>query len=592
VTGRLLAAVAATCLVCICASSAGAADLQTSAVLFADPGAQINQSTTQRFDSADGGRVTATVADGSPEPAPARSLGITLSGATIGAAGPIELGFSGAAGDVLTPGMYPDADGTAEGLPVTDPHIIMIVGSEELIGSGAFEIKDLAVDGSGLVQRLWLVFEFRPQGDALASVFGEIRINEPGSVGPLQAEPTLVRWPALDLGQQATSVPVTIAAAAAGPPITSVAVTGADAAEFPIEQDGCTGVTLAAGDTCQVWVDFAPTTAGVGDATLEVTDADESTEPIPLEGLAHGGATFLKYASQAGDYVGDGYSSLATTAEAWTFFVTGSFDPADTSEFPPGGTSSLSLDLDQGFTRGDSASVELTAPPGHLFAVGTTYPAGSGANFLATSGDRACGAYESSFTLTDLSFYSDGRSHSFAANFIQRCTDQASAAAGYPALCGEVSWHVGDTQPPDLYSPPNSGSDTGTQVPSDTGIAGTACAPPAPADPGLPGGSSSPAPSASSPAGSGTTGAAPVSASTGTGAAGAGSSKTPKLCLEPSLARHTLSWAKRALEHAGCRAETRRIAARTSLRGRVVRASGHPRERLAFGHAVILDIGH
>jgi hypothetical protein len=595
---RRLAALAVVCLVCLAClgvSSAQAAGPQTSAVLFADPGAQntIGESTTQRFDAANGGQVTATTQDGSSEPHPPNNLDVTLSGGTIGAAGPVAIGFYVPVGDVLEPGSYADADASASGFPASDPGILMSTGSEEAGGTGAFEIKDLAVDASGSVERLWLVFEFRPAGSALAAVFGEVRIDEPVAPGTLESEPALVRWPELDLGQQASAVPVTIAATATAPAITSVTVDGPAASSFPITQDGCTGATLAAGASCQVWVDYAPTQAGVADATLAVTDANGGTADIPLEGLAHGGATFLQYVSQPGDYVGDGGTALATPAD-WSFFVRGSSDPANSADFPPGGTSSLELDLAQGFTAADSASVALTAPIGEAFTVGETYTPASGASFMATSGDDACGSSEFSYTITDLSFYADGLPHSFAANFIQQCTDPTSAAAGYPALCGKVSWRVGDTQPPDLYSPADSGDDAGIQVPSDTGTTGAPCATTGPSGP-----------SGAGPTAAGPTAAAPTvggqSGSPGAAASSAGSSAqrpaapaapaAPKRCIEPSLDRHTLAWAERALEHAGCRAHARRIAAKASLRGRVVRASGHPRERLAFRHAVILDIG-
>lgn len=51
--------------------------------------------------------------------------------------------------------------------------------------------------------------------------------------------------------------------------IDSVATHGADASEFVVTTDGCTG-TLAAGATCTVEVTFTPTTAGTKSATLDV----------------------------------------------------------------------------------------------------------------------------------------------------------------------------------------------------------------------------------------------------------------------------------------------------------------------------------
>ena len=84
-----------------------------------------------------------------------------------------------------------------------------------------------------------------------------------------------------------TSAPVTLTfsnGSGASFAVTSTAVTGPDAAEFPIV-DGCSGATLAAGQTCTVSVSFAPTALGPRTATLTVTDgALGSPQTVPLSG--------------------------------------------------------------------------------------------------------------------------------------------------------------------------------------------------------------------------------------------------------------------------------------------------------------------
>ena len=45
---------------------------------------------------------------------------------------------------------------------------------------GRFEIKDLAAAADGTVQRLWVVVQSRCGSDS-DGLFGEIRINEPGT---------------------------------------------------------------------------------------------------------------------------------------------------------------------------------------------------------------------------------------------------------------------------------------------------------------------------------------------------------------------------------------------------------------------------
>jgi CSLREA domain-containing protein len=66
----------------------------------------------------------------------------------------------------------------------------------------------------------------------------------------------------------------------------AAALTGANASEFGITQDNCTGQTLADDGTCTVSVRFAPSSAGAKAATLNITGTPGGTQSSALTGTA------------------------------------------------------------------------------------------------------------------------------------------------------------------------------------------------------------------------------------------------------------------------------------------------------------------
>lgn len=65
----------------------------------------------------------------------------------------------------------------------------------------------------------------------------------------------------------------------------AVTLTGADADQFSISYDGCSGTVVAAAGTCDVWVAFAPTRDGAASASLRFADdAPGSPRTIALSG--------------------------------------------------------------------------------------------------------------------------------------------------------------------------------------------------------------------------------------------------------------------------------------------------------------------
>ena len=71
--------------------------------------------------------------------------------------------------------------------------------------------------------------------------------------------------------------------------INSAATRGANPLDFTEVSDGCSGLTLAAGTSCDVSINFSPTASGTRSATLIVTDnAPGSPQTVPITGTGTG----------------------------------------------------------------------------------------------------------------------------------------------------------------------------------------------------------------------------------------------------------------------------------------------------------------
>ncbi len=97
---------------------------------------------------------------------------------------------------------------------------------------------------------------------------------------------TLSTTSSLDLGQQvinqggSNSEPVTVADnQVASAQVTNQQIIGPDAASFSINGGGCEGFDIGTGNTCQIYIQFNPTSAGVKHAQLEI-DNDGTQTPL------------------------------------------------------------------------------------------------------------------------------------------------------------------------------------------------------------------------------------------------------------------------------------------------------------------------
>ncbi len=91
-----------------------------------------------------------------------------------------------------------------------------------------------------------------------------------------------------DVAGGSTAAPQDVTVTDAGPgtlALTGASLTGAGASAFRITSDGCAGQALAASDTCQIAVAYAPPASGVYDATLVIDDdGAASPQQVALSG--------------------------------------------------------------------------------------------------------------------------------------------------------------------------------------------------------------------------------------------------------------------------------------------------------------------
>ncbi len=382
-------------------------DLYGQAAIFSDPASQLGGGVETEWTPAFGGL------SGYPN-----DLTVNTSPR---AGGPWYFEFHAPTGQTLQPGVYDDA-GPIPGartatLSATD-------GGLSCPGTGRFEIKDLTYDASGVPTRFWVLFEL-DCGSGV--VFGELRFGEPSDDETLQFTPSIVRWPAENFWAISTPVPV-LFTAAQSTTIAGVAVTGDDENDFRITRDGCTGLELAAGAECSVWVDFDPLAAGTRTASLTVTDASGATHSVPLQGFAYGGTTRFIANSDPGDQLAGGNS--------YTFS-----GPAD--DVSASGTPEL---IRFAATDGtDGFQGEFAPPAGQALTTGSSwtdvsrYPYNrSGAGMDIDYDEWGCNTVSGQFKVISATYDPNGQLTSADITYQQRCGQSTGV------LHGELQWRAGD----------------------------------------------------------------------------------------------------------------------------------------------------
>jgi hypothetical protein len=451
----LVALLAGLMLLACAAQARAATGLGDVVTMFSERGEYVGAGLEQEFDDANGS-VTMSGGDSTVE--------IKVSGGTAGNS--YTMDFAAPPGVTLAPGVYTNAQRAAfreAGRPGID-----IFGSGRGCNDdgGLFEIRDLARDASGAIQRLWLVYEMRCEAGPTA-LFGEVRIGEPDDPG---SGPTttshLIRWPRVDLDHGTQTVPVDVVATDGPLQISSVKVVGADAGSFGTRVDDCSGTTLAPGARCEIWARFTPTAPGTHIAWLRITDGNGDVRDVPLQGFAYGGHTGLHMSGDPTDWVSAGLTYDYTPANA-IITIVGSRSSARFT---------IKADDKTMWTGG------FQPPTGDILAPGTYDNAsryafnGSGAGLDVTGDGRGCNTISGSFTVHELTFVgTDVRT--FSISFEQHCEQ------GTPALRGEFDFRAGDTTPEPSWTiaadtpttldtpPPADGGGAPTPTPTPTATA-------------------------------------------------------------------------------------------------------------------------
>jgi hypothetical protein len=394
-------------------------------VIYSDAGALVGRGVQREFDLYN----SSLTIRGTPKD----TVTVFADGGSASASDSFILAFSAPQEEALVAGaVYPDA------IRLRGPGYagLDISGNGEGCNTvrGKFEVKDIGTEAHGAVDRLWVVFEQHCEGRPEA-IWGELRLNEPGTPAPFAAAQTL-RWPETDVGAPTTLAPVVVDALGADTDVRRVQLAGENPGAFVVGRDDCTGRSLNAGERCQVSVRFTPQRPGTAEATLTIAASDGTTHVVTLQGFAHGGDTFMHLHSDPDDPILEGGDRVLDLSGA-NIRITES----DRKHVR------LQLNLRDG-TPSPWTAV-FSPGTGRAFLAGTTYedaqryPFNGDSPGLAVSGEaRGCNTLEGAFTVRWVQFAPDGTIDSFAADVVQHC----DGAAG--ALRGTFSYRAGDDVDP------------------------------------------------------------------------------------------------------------------------------------------------
>lgn len=191
---------------------------------------------------------------------------------------------------------------------------------------------------------------------------------------------------------------IVISADGGGAQITSVHLTGADAEDFLISSDGCTGATVneSTDATCAIGVRFAPFQEGARDAVLAVSStASAGTLEVPLAGsgtgLPGGPAGSQGARGEAGP---QGIGTLGETGPQGQAGPQGTAGPRGLTG-PPGRDAICKVLRGRGAPRIRCALAagKVSLARASLTRAGRTYALGTVASLRAVHGDLPAGRY-------------------------------------------------------------------------------------------------------------------------------------------------------------------------------------------------------
>jgi hypothetical protein len=257
-----------------------AASFENSSVVFSSPDDPVGQGIPHLY--------TDQTASFSVGQAP-NGVSVVVQGTGTGPnGGAFNMQFAARPGAALKPGLYKNAD-FVPGQPAKGPSLDIQSSTGAVCGtvSGWFEVKDIATDTNGAVERLQILYEQHCNGGQPA-LWGEVRYGEPVT-GNAVVTPSELILPETTFGAPTNSGGV--AFLVLNPfSFTDISFSGRNAGEFSQAPIACSGGCpnpngpFAAGDIASVPISFAPARTGTRLATLNVADSSGTTYAVPLQG--------------------------------------------------------------------------------------------------------------------------------------------------------------------------------------------------------------------------------------------------------------------------------------------------------------------
>jgi hypothetical protein len=327
---------------------------------------------------------------------------------------------------------------------------------------GNFEVRELAWGADGL-ERAWMLWENHcdPRGPA---GFGEIRYRMPEPAG-LGIAPAVPRFPDTEPGRRGPAMPVTVQAKSGPTTLAASQIAGPDAGTFAIVADGCAGVRLEPGATCEVTVTTTQRSPGVRRATLRIADSGAAVREVPLQAFQWGGVTRLDLQGDPGGFIGQGMTLSFTPVDTHLGIVRQGTDYVDDY----GDSLFMKTYHDERPWEGSFSAAE-----NNLLEVGRRYapvelwdkPGRTEAGLWVSPRGFACDDVTGEFTLHRLRLEHDIVREA-SLSFVQLCEGAP------PALRGTFQYRVGDdtAPPPWMVTQP---SVTDLDAPSPPAVGGPA----------------------------------------------------------------------------------------------------------------------
>ncbi|HLK13350.1 MAG TPA: choice-of-anchor D domain-containing protein [Fimbriimonadaceae bacterium] len=318
-------------------------------------------------------------------------------------------------GQKLGPGDYGGTVGNSSSPDA--PTLDLSYNSRDCPGAGHFRIQSLTTDAQGNVTSFAATFEL----DCGSYAFGEIRYNVAGDGGNVIVGPQDMWWPDAETDVPAITAPVTVANPGPGAVTMGVSsVSGPDAADDVIASDGCAGVTLQAGDSCQVSVTYEPLAAGASQATLNVPEQGGAAHTVALDGIVSAGLTSGAVLTTSGNAAGRGTG----------YFFRGGTISLNTYARGRNGVSVYADDGTNGF------GLVFGAAPGQPFIAGAYNNAHEGSSldtqpYMAITGTGVgCQAPTGNFDVHEITVQPSGIISSLWVTFEQTCAGGPDEAFG------------------------------------------------------------------------------------------------------------------------------------------------------------------